>query len=48
MAKYQGKDVDVVRDAKQGDAGFDATQDQVWVRNANGTENVAKRADVKN
>lgn len=43
---YQGKPVSVVRDARAGDVGFDATKDQVWVRNADGSENVAPRKDV--
>lgn len=47
MTNYQGKDVTVVRAAKQGDQGFDAKKDQVWIRNADGTENVALRTDVK-
>lgn len=47
MSKYQGKDVTVLRDAKQGDHGFDQNKDQVWVRNADGTENVAPRTEVK-
>ncbi len=45
--KYQGKDVTVLRDAKQGDKGFDQNKDQVWVRNLDGTENVAPRNEVK-
>ena len=45
--QYQGKTVTVVRDARTGDVGFDQTKDQVWIRNANGTENVALRADIK-
>lgn len=48
MSTYQGKEVTVVRDAKEGDKGFDKNKDQVWIRNADGTENVANRADVKN
>lgn len=43
---YQGKTVTVVRDARAGDQGFDASKDQVWLRNADGTENVAPRKDV--
>ena len=47
MAKqYQGKPVTVVRDANDGDKGFDKATDQLWIRNANGSENVALRKDV--
>ncbi len=44
---YQGKPVTLVRDAKTGDKGFDPKLDQVWIRNADGTEQVAPRAEVK-
>jgi len=47
MSKYQGKDVTILRDAKQGDAGYDSNKDHVWVRNTDGSENVAPRSEVK-
>lgn len=45
--QYQGQDVTVVRDAKQGDPNFDQQKDQVIVRLANGTEKTVARSDVK-
>jgi hypothetical protein len=45
---FQGKAVTIVRPAQQGDAGFDASKDQVLVRNADGSQTVVLRADVKN
>jgi len=44
--QYQGKTVTIVRDARAGDAGFDKTKNQVWIHNADGTENIALRAAV--
>lgn len=44
--KYQGKNVRNVRDAKQGDAGFQEGQDQVVVTMDDGTEKVVKRNEV--
>ena len=46
MAHYQGKPVTAVRDAKQGDPGFDATKDQVIIKNADGTQSTVLRSDV--
>lgn len=44
--QYQGKPVTVVRDAQQGDQGFDQSQDQVLIRLDNGTEKVVQRGEV--
>jgi hypothetical protein len=42
-----GKPVTNVRDAKEGDPGYDASKDQVVVRNADGSESTVLRTDVK-
>jgi hypothetical protein len=45
--KYQGKNCTIVRDAKEGDPGFDAAKGaQVWVRFDDGTEVCAMKSDV--
>jgi hypothetical protein len=44
---YQGKPVQSVRDARQGDQGFQEGQDQVVITMADGTEKVVKRNEVK-
>lgn len=47
MAKqYQGKNVRSVRDAKQGDQGFQQGGDQVIVTLENGEEKTVKRSEV--
>lgn len=47
MAKYQGRDVTVVRAAKQGDNGFQPGQpDQVLI-NDGGTQKVVPRSEVQ-
>lgn len=46
MQQYQGKPVTVVRDAQQGDTGFDSAKDQVLIRTADGTEKAVLRSDV--
>lgn len=50
MTKYQGKTATVIRDARQGDAGFTSNQsppnDQVLIKLDNGTEKVVLRSDV--
>lgn len=44
--KYQGRDVTVMRDAQQGDQGFDANvKDQVLI-NDGGQQKVVKRSDL--
>ena len=47
MSTYQGKTVTILRDAKQGDPSFDASKDQVIIRDANGNEQTVLRSDVK-
>lgn len=42
-----GKPVTHVRDAKEGDPGYDDSKDQVVVRNADGSESTVLRTDVK-
>ena len=48
--QYQGKSVFVVRDARQGDPGFDASKDQIVIqnedKNEDGTEMVVLRSNV--
>lgn len=46
MPKYQGHDVEVLRDAKEGDEGFNEGQDQVLIRLPNGEERVVQRNEV--
>jgi hypothetical protein len=46
MSTYQGKPVTVVRDAKQGDPGWDATKDMVIIQIAGNTQSTVLRADV--
>ena len=42
-----GKPVTFVRDARQGDPGFDKNLDQIIVRNADGTESTVLRTELK-
>jgi hypothetical protein len=44
---YQGKPVQSVRDARQGDPGFQQGQDQVVVTLPDGTEKVVSRNEIK-
>jgi hypothetical protein len=46
MAKYQSKNVTVLRDAKQGDAGFVAGSDQILIKLEDGSQKVVSRRDV--
>lgn len=48
MSQYKGKPVTILRDAKQGDQGYDQAKDQVVVRTADGNETVALRTEVTN
>ena len=50
MAKYQNKDVSVERPAREGDAGFDASKDMVWISfDGNSEDNKAvPKNEVKN
>lgn len=45
-ATYQSQQVEVVRPAKQGDAGFKAGTEQVVIRLADGTEKTVAKAEV--
>lgn len=48
MGKYQGKTVTESRAAKQGDAGYDATKDQVVIKTEdNQSDRTVPRSDVK-
>ena len=48
MSKYQNQDVTVVRDAKEGDAGFDADKGaQVVIRMPDGSEKTVLKSEVK-
>lgn len=44
--QYQGKEVKNVRDAKQGDQGFQQGQDQVVITLDDGTEKTVRRNEV--
>ncbi len=44
--QYQGRPVRQVRDAKQGDPGFQQGQDQVVVTLDDGTEKTCKRSEL--
>lgn len=44
--QYQGKNVQSMRDAKQGDSGFQQGQDQVVVTMEDGSEKTVKRSEV--
>jgi len=45
--KYQGKDVQILRDANKGDADYDEdVKDQVVIRTADGQEKTVPRAEV--
>jgi hypothetical protein len=44
---YQGKPVQSVRDAKQGDPGFQQGQDQVVISMPDGTEKTVARNEIK-
>jgi len=46
--QYQGKPVKSVRDAKQGDAGFQQGQDQVVITLEDGTQKTVKRSELTN
>lgn len=43
---YQGKKVQSMRAATQGDQGFQQGQDQVYITLEDGTEKVVKRSEV--
>jgi hypothetical protein len=44
---YQGSPATVLRDAKQGDPNFDASKDQVVIKDSTGAEQTVLRSDVK-
>jgi hypothetical protein len=44
---YQGKPVQSMREAKQGDPGFQQNQDQVVITLGDGTEKVVSRNEIK-
>ena len=46
MAKHNGAEVEVVRDAEKEDVGFKADEDQVLIRLADGTTKVVPRSEV--
>jgi len=54
MATYQNKAVTVLRDARQGDAGFDASKatdspsNQVLIKLNDGTQKIVLRSEVTN
>jgi len=45
--QYQGKPVRQMRDAKQGDQGFQQGQDQVVITLDDGTQKTVKRSEVQ-
>ena len=48
MPQYQGKNVTVVRDAKQGDQGFDASKGaQSLIKLEDGAQKVVLKSEVK-
>lgn len=44
---YKGKPVTQVRDAKEGDPNYDATKDQVIIKNADNSLSTVLRVDVR-
>lgn len=44
--KYQNKTVSIVREAKEGDAGFDANKDQSLIRHEDGSQTVVLTSEV--
>jgi hypothetical protein len=46
MAMYQGKQVTIVRPAKQGDAGFDAAKPKQVIRLPDGTEKTVAASEL--
>ena len=49
MQKYQGKNVTEIRDARQGDTGFDATKSpQSFIKLEDGTQKVVPQGEVTN
>lgn len=46
MSKYQNKNVSIVREAQQGDEGFDANKAQSLIRMEDGTTKVVLTSDV--
>lgn len=44
--QYNGQNVKVLRSAKQGDPDYDASEDQVIIELADGTEKTVLRSDV--